>query len=52
MADLWSRRMSQRCRHADPVHDARKVGEIFVVEGFGEGLPQELVVAVPGFSGK
>jgi hypothetical protein len=28
----------------DPVHAAGKVDEIFIVEGLGEGLPQELVV--------
>jgi pimeloyl-ACP methyl ester carboxylesterase len=36
---------------ADParsVHDAGQVGEVGLVEGRGEGLPQELVVALAG----
>jgi len=33
---------------ADPVHDARQVSEIIIVESLGEGPPQELVMAQTG----
>ena len=36
----------------DPVHDADQVGQVGVVEGRGEGMPQELAAAIPGPPGQ